>query len=321
MKPPRRQFLHLAAAAAAFPAVSRLARAQSYPTRPVYLIEGFGAGSSPDIVARLIGQALSERLGQAFIVENRAGATGIIATDAVVRAPPDGYTLLLITAASTINTTMLKHNFDFIRDITPVASIARVHSLWRSTRRFRPTPLRSSSPMPRAIPARSIWHQQGPDLCPTSLAKCSARWQASTCFTCLIAAHKCFPLCSPEKFRYISVPFFHRLSMSGPAHYGALAVTTTTRSEVLPDVPALAETLPGYEASAWYGIGAPKGTPPEVIERLNKEVNFCIADPRFKARLANLAGTVVAGSPTDLGKLILDETKKWDKVILAANIK
>jgi tripartite-type tricarboxylate transporter receptor subunit TctC len=321
MKHPRRQFLHLAAAAAALPAASRLARAQNYPTRPVYLIEGFGAGSAPDILARLIGQALSERFGQAFIVENRAGASGIIATEAVVRAAPDGYTLLLITAASTINTTMLKHNFDFIRDIAPVASIARVPLVMEVHPSVPTNTVSEFIAYAKASPGKINLASAGTGSLPHVAGEMFQTMAGVNLFHVPHRGAQVFPALLAGEVQIYFGPLLSSIEYVRAGTLRALAVTTITRSEVLPDVPALGETLPGYEASAWYGIGAPKSTPTEVIERLNKEVNVSIADPRFKARLANLACTVIAGSPADFGKLILDETKKWDKVILAANIK
>src|SRR6516165_3141926 len=190
---------------------------------------------------------------------------------------------------------------------------------WRFTRRFRLKPLRNSSPTPRPIPARSIWRRPEPDRGPTWPVKCLRQWPASTCFMCLIEVHKCFPLAGDVHVYF--GPLLSSIEYVRTGKLRALAVTTTTRSDVLPDVPVLSDTLPDYEASAWFGIGAPKSTPAELIERLNKEVNISTADPKLKARLANLGGTALAGSPADFGKLISDETKKWGKVIVAANIK
>jgi tripartite-type tricarboxylate transporter receptor subunit TctC len=321
MKLPRRNFLHLAAAAAALPAVSRFAWAQAYPSRPVRIIEGFGAGSALDIVARLIGQSLSEQLGQSFVIENRSGASSNIATEAVARASPDGYTLLLISTVNAINASMFKLNFDFIRDIVPVASIVRV-----------PLVMEVHPSVPAKTVPEFIAYAKGN---PGKINMASAGTGALT----HVAGEMFKTMAGVDLFHvpYRGAQVFPAL-LTGDAHvyFGpllssieyvragklrALAVTTTTRSDVLPDVPVLSDTLPDYEASGWYGIGAPKSTPVELIERLNKEVNISIADPKFKARLANLGGTVLAGSPADFGKLISDETKKWGKVIVAANIK
>jgi tripartite-type tricarboxylate transporter receptor subunit TctC len=318
--PHRRQFLHLAAGAAALPAVARIAWAQTYPTRPVRLIEGFGAGGAPDIIARLISQWLSERLGQPFVVENRSGASGNIATEAVVRASPDGYTLLLIQTTNVINTTLYdKLSFDFIRDIVPIASIARV-----------PLVMEVHPSVPARTVAEFIAYAKA-NSGKVNMASAGATTQMAGEMFKMMAGLDLFhvPYRGAQVFPALlageaQVYFGPLLSSIGYVRAGnlrALAVTTTTRSPVLPDIPALSDTLPDYEASAWYGIGAPRNTPAELIERLNKKVNISIADPKFEARLANMAGTVLSGSPADFGKLIADETEKWGKVVRAANIK
>jgi tripartite-type tricarboxylate transporter receptor subunit TctC len=320
MKLPRRKFLHLAAGVAALPAVSRFAWAQAYPTRPVRLIEGFGAGSAPDIVARLIGQSLSEQLGQSFVVENRSGASSNIATDAVARASPDGYTLLLITSTNAINTTLYdKLSFDFIRDIVPIASIARVPLVME---------------VHPSVPARTV-----PEFIAYAKANPGKVNMASAGTVTLMAGEmfkmmagldlfhvpyrgaQVFPALLAGEAQVYFGPLLSSIGYVRAGNLRALAVTTTTRSPVLPDIPALSETLPGYEASSWYGIGAPKNTPAEIIKRLNTQVNASLADANFQARLANLGATVLPGSPADFAKLIADETMKWGKVILAANIK
>jgi tripartite-type tricarboxylate transporter receptor subunit TctC len=322
MKLPRRTFLCLAAGAAALPAVSRIARAQAYPTRPVRLIEGFGAGSAPDIVARLIGQSLSERLGQSFVIENRSGAASNIATEAVVRAAPDGYTLLLITSANAINAAMFKLNFDFVRDIAPVAGIVHV-----------PLVMEVHPSVPARTVAEFIAHAKAnPGKINLASAGIGSTTHAAGEMFKMMAGldllhvpyrgAQVFPaLLAGDVPQVYFGPLLSSIEYVKTGKLRALAVTTATRSPMLPDIPALSETLPGYEASAWFGIGVPKSTPAELIERLNKEVNISIADPKFKARLANLGGTALAGSPADFGKLISDETKKWGKVIVAANIK
>jgi tripartite-type tricarboxylate transporter receptor subunit TctC len=320
--PHRRLFLHLAAGAAALPAVSRLAWAQAYPTRPVRLIEGFGAGGAGDIVARLIGQWLSERLGQPFVVENRTGAATNIATDAVVRAAPDGYTLLMITSANAINAAMFKLNFDFVRDIAPVAGIVYVPLLMEVHPSF-----------PARTVAEFIAHAKAS---PGKINLASAGIGSST-----HVAGEMFKMMAGLDLLHVpyrgaqvlpallagDVPqvFFGPLSSSieyvRTGKFRALAVTTATRSPMLPDIPALSETLPGYEASTWFGVGAPKATPAEIVDKLNTEINASLADPKVKARLADLGGTSLAGSPADFRKFIADETEKWGKVIRAANIK
>jgi tripartite-type tricarboxylate transporter receptor subunit TctC len=318
---PRRQFLHLAAAAAALPALSRSAGAQNYPTRPVHLIEGFGAGSAPDIVARLIGQSLSERLGQSFVVENRNGASGSIATEAVVRASPDGYTLLLITAASAINATTFKPNFDFIRDIAPVASIARVPLVMEVHPSVPARTVAEFIAYAKANPGKINLASAGTGSLPHVAGELFKTMADVDLYHVPYRGAQVFPALLAGEAQIYFGPLLSSIGYVRAGNLRALAVTTTTRSDVLPDVPALSDSLPGYEASAWYGIGAPRNTPAELIERLSREVNASVADAKFKARLANLAGTVLAGSPAEFGKLISDETKKWDKVILAANIK
>jgi tripartite-type tricarboxylate transporter receptor subunit TctC len=323
MKLPRRKFLHLAAGAAALPAVSHIAWAQEYPTKPVRIIVGFAPGGGADIAARLIGQWLSERLGQSFVIENRPGAGSNIATEAVVRAPSDGYTLLLVSAPAAINATLYeKLSFNFIRDIAPVASISHVPHVMVVHPSF---------------PAKTV-----PEFIAYAKANAGKINMAS-------AGNGSTPHVAGELFKMmagvnlIHVPY----RSAGPAltdllggqvqvmldnmassieHIRAgklrpLAVTTTMRSETLPDVPTVSEFVPGYEVSNWFGVGAPKATPAEVLDRLNKEINSGLADPKMKARLADLGGTVLPGSPADFGKLIADDTEKWAKVIRSANIK
>src|SRR5215475_3922745 len=322
MKRPRRNFLHLAAGAAALPAVPSIAWAQAYPSRPVRLLEGFGAGSAPDIVARLIGQALSERFGQSFVIENRAGASSNIAAEAVVRAAPDGYTLILITSANAVNATMFKLNFDFIRDIAPVAGIVRVPLVMEVHPSVPARTVAELIAYAKANPGKlnlasagigSTTHAAG-EMFKTmaGLDLLHVPYRGAQVFPALLAGD------------VQQVYFGPLLSSIGYVRAGqlrALAVTTATRPPMLPDVPALSETLPGYEASTWFGIGAPKRIPERIIERLNKEVNVSVADPKLQARLADLGGMVLGGSPADFAKLISDEVKKWSRVMLAANIK
>ena len=320
--PHRRQFLHVAAGAAALPAFSRVARAQAYPTRPVRLIEGFGAGSAPDVLARLIGQSLSEQLGQSFVVEYRSGANSNIATDAVARASPDGYTLLLITSANAINATLYdKLNYNFIRDIVPIASIVRVPLVME---------------VHPSVPARTVaefiaYAKANPGkINMASAATGGLTHVAGELFKMMAGVDlfhvpyrgaQVFPALLAGEAQVYFGPLLSSIGYVRAGNLRALAVTTTTRSPVLPDIPALSETLPGYEASTWYGIGAPKNTPAEIIKRLNTQVNASLADANFQVRLANLGATVLAGSPADFGKLIADETEKWGKVVRAANIK
>jgi tripartite-type tricarboxylate transporter receptor subunit TctC len=321
MKLPRRQFLHLAAAITSLPAASQLARAENYPTRLVHLIEGFGAGSAPDIVARLIGQWLSERLGQSFIVENRSGASSSIATEAVVRASPDGYTLLLITTANPINTTMFKLKFEFIRDIAPVATICRVPLVMEVHPSVRAETVEEFIAYAKANPSKINLASAGIGSLPHMAGEMFKMMAGVNLFHVPYRGAQVFPALLAGDVQVYFGPLLSSIEYIRAGKLRALAVTTTTRSNALPDVPVLTETLPGYEASAWYGIGAPKNTSAEIIERLNKEVNASIVDSKFNARLANLGGTVLAGSSADFGKLISNETKKWGKVVLAANIR
>jgi tripartite-type tricarboxylate transporter receptor subunit TctC len=322
MKLPRRNFLHLLAVAAALPAVSRIALAQAYPTRPVRLIEGFGAGSAPDVLARLIGQSLSEQLGQSFVVENRSGANSNIATDAVARASPDGYTLLLITSANAINATLYdKLNYNFIRDIVPIASIVRVPLVMEVHPSVPARTVAEFIAYAKANPGKinmasaatgGLTHVAG------ELFKMTA---GVDLFHVPYRGAQVFPaLLAGEAQVYVG-PLLSSIGYVRAGNLRALAVTTTTRSPVLPDIPALSETLPGYEASAWFGIGAPKNTPAEIIKRLNTQVNASLADANFQARLANLGATVLPGSPADFKKYIAEEVEKWGNVIRAANIK
>jgi tripartite-type tricarboxylate transporter receptor subunit TctC len=321
--PHRRKFLHLAAGAAALSALPRVARAQPYPTQPVRIIVGYPPGGATDAMARLIAQQLSERLGQQFIVDNRPGPGGNIGTEAVVRSQPDGYTLLLIFSANAINATFYdKLSFNFIRDIAPVAGIARspfvmeVHSSvpaktvseFISYAKASPGKLRMASngngttahiagELFKLMTGVDMVHvpYRGPESALTDLLAGKVQIRFG------------IPLESMEYIKTGNLP--------------VLAVTTAARSEVLPDIPTVGEFVPGYEASAFLGIGAPKNTPPEIVDKLNREINAVLSDPRIRARLVEVGGTVLAGTSADFGKLIADETEKWGKVIRAANIK
>ena len=321
MKLPRRQFLNLAVAAAALPAVSRSAGAQTYPTRPVHLIEGFGAGGAPDIVARLIGQSLSEQLGQSFVVENRSGASSSIATEAVARASPDGYTLLLVTTANAINAAMFKLNFDFIRDIVPVAGIVRVPLVMEVHPSVPARTVAEFIAYAKASPGKVNMASAGTGSLTHAAGELFKTMAGVDLFHVPYRGAQVFPALLAGDGHVYFGPLLSSIEYVRAGKLRALAVTTATRSPILPDVPALGESLPGYEASAWFGIGAPKRTPKEIIERLSKEVNVSIADPKVKARFAHLGGTMLGGSPADFGKLISDETGKWSRVILAANLK
>jgi len=323
MKLLRRQFLHLAGAAAALPAVSRIAWAQTYPTRPVHIIVGFAAGGSNDIVARLMGQWLSERLGQQFVIENRPGAGTNIAAEAVVRAPPDGYTLLLVNPANAINATLYeKLNFNFIRDIAPVAGISRQPFIM----------LVHPSVPAKAIPEFIAYAKANPGkITMASGGRGSGNHLAGELFKMMAGVdmvHVPYRGAGPALTDLLGgqVQLFFG-GMASSIEYvrtdrlRAFAITTGTRAVALPDLPTVSEFVPGYEVSDWFGAGAPKGTPAEIVDKLNEEINAGLADPKIKARLADLGGAVLPGSPADFGKLIAEETEKWGKVIRAANIK
>jgi tripartite-type tricarboxylate transporter receptor subunit TctC len=317
MKLPRRRFLHLAAGAAALPAISRVARAKAYPTSPVRIICANAAGTSPDIIARLIGQWLSERLGQPFVVENRLGAAGNIAIELVVRAPPDGYTLLLVDPSPMINATLFdKLSYNFIRDIAPVASFSRFSYVMAVNPSFPaktfPEFIAYAADNPGKLNYASPGVGTGPHVA-GELLKMMAGVNivhvpyrgGPAAMTDLIAGQvQVFFVTTALSIAYI------RAGKLRP-----LAVTTATRWEGLPDIPTVGDFLPGFEASAVLGLGAPKNTTTETIEHLNKEINTALANPKMKARLADLGGTVLAGSPADFGKLIANETEKWGKVV------
>jgi tripartite-type tricarboxylate transporter receptor subunit TctC len=323
MKLPRRNFLHLAAGAAALPAVSRVARAQGYPTRPVRVVVGFTPGSAPDIVARLMGQWLSERLGQQFIIENRPGAGSNIATEAVVRSPADGYTLLLVTGANAINATLYeKLDFNFISDIAPVASISRETFALEVNPSFPAKTIPEFIAHAKANPGKLSMASPGSGTVPhmagelfkmmagVDLVHVPYRGSAPA-LTDLMGGqvHVTFgPLTS--SIQYVTA-----------GKLRALAVSSAARSDALPDIPTLGDFLPGYEATGWLGVGVPKNTPSQIIDKLNEAINAGLADPKIKARRADLGGTPLGGSPADFGKLIADETEKWAKVIKSAGIK
>jgi len=323
MKLPRRKFLHLAAGAAALPALSRIAGAQAYPSRPVRLIVPAPAGGGYDLTARLISQVLSERLGAPFIVDNRPGAGTNIGTETVVHAPPDGYTLLLVAAANAINATLYeKLNFNFIRDIAPVATIAGAPNVM--------------------VVHPSVSTRTVPEFIAHAKANAGKLNMAS-------AGNGTTPHLAGELFKMLTgVDMVHvPYRGGGPAltdllggqvqvYFGpmppsiehirsgklrALGVTSARRSQALPDIPSVSDFVPGYEASQWYGIGVPKNTPSEIIDKLNKEINAGLGDLKMKARLADLGGTPLVGSPADFSRLIAEDTEKWAKVIKFAGIK
>jgi tripartite-type tricarboxylate transporter receptor subunit TctC len=323
MKLPRRQFLHLAAGAAALPAVSRISWAQAYPSRPVRIIVDAAPGGGFDITARLMGQWLSERLGQPFVIENRPGAASNIATEAVVRAQADGYTLLLLTAANAINTTVYeKLSFNLSRDIAPVASITRAPEVMVANLSIPLSTVPEFIAHAKANPGK-LNMASGDVGTPAHLA--GTLFKMMTGVDVIHVPYRGTSLALTDLLGgQVQVMFSSMVSSIAYVRAGrlrALAVTTATRSDALPDIPTMGEFVPGHEASIWFGVGAPKATPAEIVEKLNREINAGLADPKIKARLADLGGAVLALSPVDFGKLIADETEKWGKVIRAANIK
>ena len=323
MKFARRKLLHLTAAGAAWPVLSRIAGAQTYPSRPVRIIVGFAAGSTTDILARLMGQWLSLRLGQQFIIENRPGAGGNVGAEAVVNAPADGYTLLMVPPAVAANPTLYEHlSFNFLRDTTPVAGVVRVPNVVEVN---------------PAVPVKTV-----PEL--IAYAKANAgkvSFASAGIGTASHLAGQLFNAMTGANLQHVPYrgdgPAMADL-IAGQVEVGfatmtasiayiradrlrPLAVCTAERSEALPDIPTVAEFIPGFEASSWFGIAAPKGTPTEIVELLNRQTNAGLNDPMIRTRLADMGGMLLSGSPTDFGKLIADETEKWGKVIRAANIK
>jgi tripartite-type tricarboxylate transporter receptor subunit TctC len=323
MKLPRRNFLHLAAGAASLPVLSRFARGQTYPSRPVHIIVPYAPAGTTDIAARVIGQWLSERLGQQFVVENRPGAGTNIGTEAVVRAPPDGYTLLMTDPSPTIRATLYdKLNFNFVRDIAPVIGVLR------SPFAMVVNPAVPAKTVPEFITYAQINRGK---VSMGSAGTGSTQHVAGELFKIMAAVDMVHvpyrgggPLVTDLIGGQVQVGFIPPAITIEHIRTGrlrALAVTTAIRFEALPDIPSAQEFVPGYEASTWFGVGAPRNTPTEIIEKLNNEINAGLADPKVKARLVDLGGTVLAGSPTDFAKLIADDTEKWGKVIRAANIK
>jgi tripartite-type tricarboxylate transporter receptor subunit TctC len=323
MKLPRRKFLRLAAGAAALPAVSHFAWAQTYPTRPVRLVVGFPPGGGTDIIARLIGEWLSERLGQQLVIENRPGAGSNIATEGVVRAAADGYTLLLVSAAHAINATLYDRlNYNFLRDIAPVAGVIRVPNLMEVNPSLPPKSVPEFIAYAKANPGKVNYASGGNG---------TAQHLAGELFKIMTGVDMVHvpyrgdaPALTDLIGGQVQVMFGNMPSSIEHIRAGKLrplAVTTAARSEALPDLPPVGDFVPGYEASTWQGLGAPGNTPAEIVDKLNKEINAALTDPKIKARLADLGGTVLSGSPADFGRLIAGETEKWGKVIRAANIK
>jgi tripartite-type tricarboxylate transporter receptor subunit TctC len=323
MRLPRRRFLELAAGAAAVPTWSRIARAQSYPSRPVRFIVGIVPGGSQDIVGRLIAQRLSERLGQQFVVENRAGAASNIATEAVAHAPPDGYTLYLANTANAINATLYERlNFNFMSEIAPVASIARTPGVMEVNPLFPANSVPEFIAYAKANPGKvnmasagtgnvtHMWGELFKLMAGVDLQHVPYRGEAPA-ITDLLGGQ--------VDVLFGGLPAAVEHVRAGRLR--ALAVTTATRSQALPNTPTIGDFLTGYEASAWYGVGAPKNTPTEIVDKLNREINISLGDPKIMTRFAELGFTALAGSPADFGKLVAEETEKWGKVVRATGAK
>ena len=321
MKPLRRQFLHLAVGAVALPAVSRFAWADTYPSRPVRFIVGYPAGNASDILARLTGQWLSERLAQNFVIENRPGAGGSIGTEVVVAAPPDGYTLLLVLASHAMNAALYKKlNFNFIHDIAPVASICGNPYVMVVTPSFPA----------KTVPEFIAYAKSNPGKINMASAGIGGvthvfgeLFKATTGVDLVHVPYRgsFVPDLLGGQVQVVFAPITHLIAYIRSGKLRALAVTTATRSEALPDIPTVAEFVPGYEAIGWYGIGAPKSTPAEIIDKLNKETNATLADPKFRSRLVDLGAVPMSMAPAEFEKFIAEETEKWGKVIRVANIK
>ena len=318
----RRRLLHLATGAATLPAAWRVAKAESYPTRPVRVIISVPAGGPNDVVARLLGQSLSERLGQPFIIENRSGAGGTVGTEVVVRASPDGYTLLQVNTPNAINATLYDNlTYNFIRDIVPVASIMRTPLVMEVNPSFPTKTIPEFIAFAKANPGK-INMASGGNGTPGHVAGELFKMMAGVSMVHVPYRGGAFALTDllggQVQVLIDPIPASIGYLRAGKLH--ALAVTTTIRSDVLPDVPTVNEFVPGYEASAWYGIGAPRGTPTEIIDRLNSAINACLAEPVLKARLVDVGGMPFSSSPAQFGNFIAAETEKWAKVIKSAGI-
>jgi tripartite-type tricarboxylate transporter receptor subunit TctC len=323
MKLLRREFLHLAAGAVGLPLATRIATAQAYPSRPVRFLVGFGAGGAPDILARLMGQWLSDRLGQPFVVENKVGGSSVIATEAVVQAPADGHTLLLASLANAVNATLYdKLNYNFIRDIAPVGGISRDPNVMVVVPTFPAKTVPEFVDYAKANPGKINMASPGVGTSPhmagelfkfmtgTDMAHVAYRGSAPV-LTDLLGG----------QVQVYFAPIAASIEFIRAGKLRALAVTTAMRTDALPDVPTMADFVLGYDSSAFYGIGAPKNTPADIVSKLNKEINAGLADATLKKRFTDLGSVAFPGSPADFGKLVADETEKWAKVIKFANIK
>ena len=309
------------AAAAATPGAND-ALAQGYPTRPVRWVVPYPPAGTTDILARIVGQALSERMGQQFVIENKPGAGNNLGTEAVVNAAPDGYTVLLVNPANAVNATLYpKLSFNFLRDIAPVAGLMRVPNIMEVNPQVPAKTVAEFITYAKANPGKINWASSGNG---TSVHLSGELFKMMTGVQLTHVPYRgSAPALTDMISGQVQVMFDNMPSSLPHVQSGklrALAVTTVTRSEALPDVPTVADTVPGYEASAFFGMGAPKGTPSEIIGRLNREINAVLADPRIKAKLAELGGTLIAGSPADFGKVVAEETAKWEKVIKTGGV-
>jgi tripartite-type tricarboxylate transporter receptor subunit TctC len=323
MKLPRRRFLQLAASAPALPALCRVARAETYPSRPVHLLVGYAAGGVNDIVARLTGQMVSERLGQQFIIEDRPGAGSNLATEAVVRASPDGYTLLEASTSNAWNATLYQNlKFDFIRDIAPVASTVKTYNVMIVNPSFPARSVPELIAYAKANPGKINMGSAGPGSSPHLYGEL---FKAITGIDMVTVHYRGDGPAIPELIAgQIQVMFGSVVTWIEQIKAGtvrALAVTSATRTQLLPDLPPIGEFVPGYEGIGWQGIGAPRGTPADIIDKLNGAINAGLADPRFKSRFNDLGAETFAGSPADFGRFIIDYIEKWAKVIRAAGVK
>jgi tripartite-type tricarboxylate transporter receptor subunit TctC len=321
MKLPRRQFLHLAAGVAALPAISRIATAQAYPTRPVRIVVGFPPGGAPDIVARLMGQWLSDRLGQQFVIDNRPGAASNTGTEIVAKSPADGYTLLIVVSTNAVNAALYTNlNFNFVRDIAPVASIGGNPFVMVVNPSFPAKTVPEFIAYAKANPGKINMASQGigttPHVCGELL-----KMMTGVEFVHVPYRGSLMPDLLGGQVQVYFGPLPALIAYIRTGELRALAVTTAMRSEALPDIPTMGEFVPGYEASGWFGVGAPKNTPAEIIDKLNSEISADVADPDLKARLVGLGIAPKAMTPTEFGKFITAETEKWAKVIKFAGIK
>jgi tripartite-type tricarboxylate transporter receptor subunit TctC len=321
MKLPRRKFLHLAAGATALPALSRIASADIYPSRPVHMIVGFPASNASDIIARLIAQSLSDRLGQQFIVENRPGAGSNIGTEMVVRAAPDGYTLLLVAPSALINATLYPNlNYNFIRDVAPVGSIGSSSFVMMVNPSVPAKTVLEFIAYARANPGKINMASAGTGTA-THVFGELFKIMAGVDLVHVPYRGSFLPDLLGGQVQVAFGPIAQSAELIRTGKLRALAVTTASRSTALPDIPTVGEFVSGYQASAWYGVGAPKITPAEIIGRLNKEINAVLADPKIEGQLADLGFIPIPMTPAEFGKLIANETEKWAKVVRAANIK